>query len=139
MQKLKKIPVKTKAGTFALEFSAKGLYAVKFPRRCPPLIPGIQVRIPGIRRVDMSGYTPFQQRIYRALIKVPAGKTVTYEELARKAGRPKACRAVGSAMRKNRLPIVIPCHRVVCSSGKLGEYSAGQTWKRFLLRLESAI
>ena len=65
------------------------------------------------KKLDLSGYTPFQLKVYAVLRKVPAGKTVTYGELAKRAGYPGAARAVGTAMRKNRLPIVIPCHRVI--------------------------
>lgn len=87
-------------------------------------------------RLDLSGFTPFQREVYTALRKVPAGKAVTYGELAKRAGYPGAARAVGTAMKKNRLPIVIPCHRVVPASGGTGAYSAGIQWKRFLLEYE---
>ena len=87
-------------------------------------------------RLDLAGYTPFQLKVYAALRRVPAGRTVTYGELAKRAGYPGAARAVGSAMKKNRLPIVIPCHRVVKADGLLGQYSAGIRWKRILLEHE---
>ena len=83
--------------------------------------------------LDLSSYSLFQKKVYLALRKVPAGKVITYGELAKRAGYPGAARAVGSAMEKNRLPIVIPCHRVVPLKGGLGEYSAGKQWKRWLL------
>ena len=91
------------------------------------------------RKLDLTGYTPFQRKVYAVLRKVPAGKTVTYGELAKRAGYPGAARAIGTAMKKNRLPIVIPCHRVIPRSGGLGEYSAGKKWKRYLLRGESLL
>lgn len=83
----------------------------------------------------------FHQKVYKALVQdVPTGSTVTYGELAELAGNPKAARAVGTAMRKNPLPIIVPCHRVVQSGGGLGGYMGhgeeGQKMKRWLLRHE---
>lgn len=84
---------------------------------------------------------PFHRRVYKALCKIPAGKTVTYAELARLAGSPGAARAVGQAMAKNPYPVKIPCHRVVASNGGLGGYSGrgGLTAKRKLLKQEGVI
>ncbi len=70
------------------------------------------------------------------LIRVPFGEVVTYGDLARLAGRPRAARAVGTAMAKNPIPIVVPCHRVVPAAGGLGGYGGGVDTKRFLLGLE---
>ncbi len=124
-----------------LEFSPKGLYAVRFPSKMPDSTPPARWGGFGKKRLklDLTGYTPFQRRVYAALRKVPAGKTITYGELAKRAGYPGAARAVGSAMRKNRLPIVIPCHRVIQGDGSLGAYSAGVKWKRFLLECEKVL
>jgi len=80
--------------------------------------------------------TPFQKKVFSTLRKVPAGRVITYGELAKRAGYAGAARAVGTAMKKNRLPIVIPCHRVISSDGSLGQYSAGIKWKRHLLKYE---
>lgn len=84
---------------------------------------------------------PFHRKVYLALCKVPAGKTVTYAELARRAGSPGAARAVGQAMAKNPWPVVIPCHRVVAGNGRLGGYSGrgGVATKRKLLQLEGVV
>jgi len=87
-------------------------------------------------KMNLSGFTVFERKVYRVLCRVPAGKVVTYGGLAKRAGYTGAARAVGNAMRKNRLPIVIPCHRVIPVSGGLGEYSAGKKWKRRLLEHE---
>ena len=84
--------------------------------------------------LKISG-TAFQQAVYRALIQVPFGQTTTYGLLAAQAGYPGAARAVGTAMRNNRLVIVVPCHRVLAAGG-LGGYSCGLEIKRRLLRLE---
>ena len=85
--------------------------------------------------------TSFQQRIVAALRNVRYGETVSYAELARRAGSPKAARAVGNAMANNSLPIVIPCHRVIASGGRLGGFSApqGLTMKRRLLAMEFGV
>ena len=69
--------------------------------------------------------TPYRQKVLEELIKVPFGETVSYGELAKRTGNPKASRAVGSAMRTNPIVIIIPCHRVLQADGSLGNYSAG--------------
>lgn len=79
--------------------------------------------------------TPFQIRVWDALQTIPYGQTVTYGQLAREIGAPDACRAVGGAVGKNPLLILIPCHRVVASNG-LGGFREGLDCKRRLLALE---
>lgn len=87
--------------------------------------------------VDISSGTGFQQEIWTTLRKIPWGKTCTYAELARLAGlSDKYARAVGQALKKNPIPIIIPCHRVLNSDLSLGGFSAGLEWKKKLLRLE---
>ena len=85
--------------------------------------------------------TPFQRKVYEALLKIPRGQVRTYAQVARAIGRPAATRAVGQALKKNRWAPAIPCHRVISSDGKLGGYSApgGLAQKRRLLRREGAI
>jgi len=80
--------------------------------------------------------TPFQAAVYAALARVPYGRVVSYRELAAMAGRPLAWRATGSAMAANPLPVILPCHRVVCNDGRLGQYGDDPRWKARLLRLE---
>lgn len=89
-------------------------------------------------RVDLAGLTPFQQSVLRAVARVPRGEVATYAEIARRIDRPKAARAVGQALRRNPIPIVIPCHRVLASNGGLGGYTGrgGVRTKRQLLSLE---
>lgn len=85
--------------------------------------------------LDLRG-TPFQLLVWEALRRVPYGCVTTYQELARSLGLPRGARAVGTALRANPLPIIIPCHRVVASDGSLGGYRAGVQYKRELLSLE---
>jgi len=87
-------------------------------------------------RIDWAGCTVFERKVLQALRRIPRGKTVTYGALARAAGCPKAARAVGGVMRRNRLPVILPCHRVVRACGVLGGYSRGTGWKRILLSIE---
>ena len=82
--------------------------------------------------------TQFQRQVWEELRKVPYGGTVSYGELARRVGRPKAARAVGQANHNNPIPIIIPCHRVVGSGGALTGYAGGLEIKEKLLRLEGA-
>ena len=80
--------------------------------------------------------TSFQQRVWEELQQIPYGKQISYQELARRAGNPKAYRAAGSANGKNQIFIIVPCHRVVQSGGDIGGYAYGTEMKRFLLQLE---
>jgi methylated-DNA-[protein]-cysteine S-methyltransferase len=89
-------------------------------------------------RVDLSGLTPFHRRVLAAAASVPAGQVVSYGEIARRIGRPGGSRAVGQALGRNPVPIVIPCHRVIAAGGRIGGYGGGLTIKRKLLRLEGA-
>jgi methylated-DNA-[protein]-cysteine S-methyltransferase len=81
--------------------------------------------------------TPFQQRVWAALREIPYGETTPYGELAAAIGRPAASRAVGHANGHNPISIIVPCHRVIGSSGGLTGYGGGLPRKRFLLALES--
>ncbi|MBK6806172.1 MAG: methylated-DNA--[protein]-cysteine S-methyltransferase [Betaproteobacteria bacterium] len=80
--------------------------------------------------------TAFQQSVWRAIAKVPAGRTASYGDLARRIGRPSAVRAVGAAVGRNPLSVVVPCHRIVGSDGSLTGYAGGLERKRALLALE---
>jgi methylated-DNA-[protein]-cysteine S-methyltransferase len=85
--------------------------------------------------LDLVG-TEFQVQAWRALCRIPFGKTISYGQQAAKIKKPKAFRAVGSANGKNPIPIIVPCHRVVSSDGSLGGYSLGLKMKKQLLALE---
>ncbi|MGQ9703360.1 MAG: methylated-DNA--[protein]-cysteine S-methyltransferase [Actinomycetota bacterium] len=82
------------------------------------------------------GLTEFQRRVYRAVLSIPHGSTLSYQKVAEMAGYPRAARAVGNAMRRNPFPVIIPCHRVIRSYGSLGEYSGPTGMKERLLRQE---
>jgi methylated-DNA-[protein]-cysteine S-methyltransferase len=85
---------------------------------------------------DLTGVPRFQHSVLRALARVPFGRAVTYGDIAHKIGNPRAARAVGGALNRNPIPIVLPCHRVVGSTGKLVGYGGGLERKRALLELE---
>jgi O-6-methylguanine DNA methyltransferase len=85
--------------------------------------------------LDLRG-SAFQRQVWKELLKIPYGQVISYGEMARRIGRPGACRAVGSANGSNPLPIVVPCHRVIGSNGKLTGYGGGVAMKSFLLQLE---
>jgi O-6-methylguanine DNA methyltransferase len=156
---LNAVPIQTAAGVFTACFSERGLTQLDFPgstrlatraatdssakvgewaalaqtaldsiwlaqqpRELPPL--------------DVTSGTEFQQQVWSALRRIGIGRTKTYSELAREIGSPGAARAVGSACGANPIPLLIPCHRVVASGGKLGGFSAGLDWKQRLLAVE---
>ena len=79
---------------------------------------------------------PFYQKVLNIVNKIPHGKYLSYQEVATKAGNSKASRAAGSANARNPIPIIIPCHRVLASGGKLGGYGGGIKIKKYLLKLE---
>mgnify|MGYP003441345105 CR=1 FL=1 len=80
--------------------------------------------------------TEFQKKVWKELIKIPYGETRSYKEIAKAIGNENASRAVGNANNKNKLAIVIPCHRVIGKDGGLGGYSYGLNKKDYLLKLE---
>jgi len=82
--------------------------------------------------------TAFQQAVWGTLLKIPAGKTMTYAEVAKAIKNPKAVRAVGSACGANPIPLLVPCHRVVASNGGLGGFGGGLPLKEKLLKVEKA-
>ena len=88
--------------------------------------------------LDLRGLPAFTLSVLDELARVPYGETTTYGTLAARIGHPRAARAVGTVMNRNRIPIVLPCHRVVGSSGDLTGYAGGLDVKRTLLELEGA-
>ena len=83
--------------------------------------------------------TPFQRRVWSALLEIPYGETTSYGELARRIGSPRAMRAVGLANGRNPVAVIVPCHRVIGANGTLTGYGGGLERKRLLLELESRL
>ncbi len=117
-----------------------GILKVVKERLCGLTRQGSRLSHSAMQKIDIQKLkgTPFQKKIWQALIKIPKGKTVTYTELARKIGKPKSVRAVANAVGTNPCAPMIPCHRVVRSDGSLGGYSGkgGVKTKRKLLLKE---
>jgi methylated-DNA-[protein]-cysteine S-methyltransferase len=81
--------------------------------------------------------TDFQERVWQEIARVPFGQTISYSELARRAGNPQAIRAAGTNTGRNPLAIFIPCHRILAKDGGIGGFAGGLEWKRYLLKLEN--
>ena len=160
---IRTVPIPTVAGEFVAHFSERGLAGLDFPGRrhrpqpqhedaaaadIPELPQWERLTANALRSLlagkppgtlppfDWRGATEFQQSIWRALLRIPLGQTSTYAEVASTAGHPRAVRAAGSACGANPIPVLVPCHRVVASGGKLGGFSGGLDWKRRLLGRE---
>ncbi len=86
--------------------------------------------------IHLSDVPPFHRKVLMAARRIPYGRTLTYGELARRAGSPRAARAAGQAMAHNPVPLIVPCHRVVAAGGGLGGFGGGLSLKRRLLALE---
>lgn len=88
-------------------------------------------------KLDLEGYTPFEQRVWAVTSRIPYGETRPYSWVAKEVGSPRAYRAVGAALAKNPIPIIIPCHRVLRKDGSLGGYGGGLDMKKRLLEMEA--
>jgi methylated-DNA-[protein]-cysteine S-methyltransferase len=89
-------------------------------------------------KIDLSRATPFEQAVWKATQNIPYGETRSYSWIARKIEKPRAPRAVGQALGRNPMPVIIPCHRILASDGSLGGFGGGLEMKQFLLSLESS-
>jgi AraC family transcriptional regulator, regulatory protein of adaptative response / methylated-DNA-[protein]-cysteine methyltransferase len=160
-RELIRVPIPTAAGTFTAHFSELGLARLDFPSNVPPAsrreeivdpisawttqtAAAVEAILSGqppaeIPPLDLRAGTEFQQRVWSALRAIRAGDTRSYGELARELQAPGATRAVGSACGANPIPLLIPCHRVVASGGKLGGFSGGLDWKKRLLAAEGVL
>jgi O-6-methylguanine DNA methyltransferase len=158
--------LKTRFGVLNLASSERGLLYVAFPGRKGAMrswlarfAPGARIKkdrranarvekqlreyLEGRRRafdlpLDLRG-TPFQKKVWRALTRIPCGRTASYGAIARKVGNPGAARAVGGANNSNPAPIVVPCHRVIGSDGSLTGFGGGIGLKKKLLELEGCV
>jgi methylated-DNA-[protein]-cysteine S-methyltransferase len=149
----------TPVGSLKLSFTDRGLAALEFAGEGAVLAPAQDALPPHLKpiieaakreliayfqgsRTDFSSLaldphgTPFQLRVWQELQRIPFGHTISYGELARRVGNPKAARAVGQANGCNPIPIIVPCHRVINAGGGLGGYSSGLDRKRWLLQHE---
>ncbi|MFC5747556.1 methylated-DNA--[protein]-cysteine S-methyltransferase [Actinomadura rugatobispora] len=108
------------------------------PADRPPagLVPALRTGRPGGLRLDLRGLSDFEAAVLRATATIPRGQTRPYAWVARQAGNPKAVRAAGSALGRNPVPLLIPCHRVTRSDGTIGQYVFGAQAKEHLLRAE---
>ncbi len=147
----------TAAGVCLLEFTDRRMLEAQFAtvRKLfdGPIVPGCNAHLELLQE-ELAAYfagtlrsfsvpltypgTPFQRRVWEALLAIPYGETRSYEALAAAIGEPKAVRAVGRANGLNRIAILIPCHRVVNKNGQLGGYGGGLRRKQYLLDLERA-
>jgi methylated-DNA-[protein]-cysteine S-methyltransferase len=120
-----------------------GARVLRAPRALDPIRRELDEYFEGRRTsfdlpVDLRGRADFTRVVLEQLAQVPFGQVTTYGELAARAGRPRAARAVGTVMNRNPIPIVLPCHRVIGASGDLVGYGGGLDRKRKLLDLEHA-
>lgn len=113
---------------------------VRDPNAVAPVLTQLRERLNGEREdldmpLDLCG-TPFFKKVWEVMQQVPWGETWSYQELARRAGRPKAVRAAASACARNPIGILVPCHRIISSDGGMGGYGGGLDMKRKLLESE---
>jgi len=155
-------PIPTRTGRFIATFSDRELAALAFPAGpsspldeavartpLPPRVAGwarltraaLTDALAGqppaeLPPLDLSTGTEFQQGVWQAMLRIATGDTRSYGQIAADIGRPKAVRAVGQACGANPVPVLVPCHRVTASGGRLGGFSSGLEWKRKLLAFE---
>jgi O-6-methylguanine DNA methyltransferase len=156
-----RLPIPTKDGTFVASYSAMGLCRLEFPKKgnreailvdVPKQVAGwhkatvralervLTGREPGeLPPLDLSGGTDFQQRVWREMLRIQAGRTTHYGAIAQAIGKPGASRAVGGACGANPIPVLVPCHRVLAANQRLGGFSGGLHWKRLLLEREGTL
>jgi methylated-DNA-[protein]-cysteine S-methyltransferase len=141
----------TERGLTALEFAGDNSLSLRHDETLPQhLMPHIEAARRALTAyfqgdptalasltLDPRG-TAFQLRVWQELRRIPYGTTISYAELARRVGNPKASRAVGQANAMNPIPLIIPCHRVINADGSVGGYSSGPDRKRWLLHHERA-
>jgi methylated-DNA-[protein]-cysteine S-methyltransferase len=137
-----RLVIDRRGSLIGLQFHARSKGRPTSPAAARGIIQQLAEYFSGARRrfdvpMQLHG-TPFQQRVWRALARIPYGKKVSYGDIAREIGKPNAARAVGQAVGSNPLPIIIPCHRVIAGDGTLGGFGGGLATKRQLLTLESA-
>ena len=147
--------VKVKPGWVRVSYSKNGIKEVFFPTKkspyCRSINPPLFVKKAGKQLqsyyngknlkftvpLDLSGFKKFELAVWRATKTIPYGQTRSYEWIAKCIGKPKAARAVGNALGRNPVPVIIPCHRAIRKDGTLGGFGGGAGWKKYLLKLET--
>ncbi len=162
---LKYITFKIDMGWIGILSSAKGLLNITLPQHSDPearhllgdslnratwsphsfedLVKRLSIYFNGhkvafLDKLDLSRATPFQREVWEINRLIPYGETRSYAWVAEQIKKPRAARAVGQALSKNPLPIIVPCHRVLASNGKLGGFTGGLEMKKHLLLLENS-
>ncbi|MES1180602.1 MAG: MGMT family protein [Verrucomicrobiota bacterium] len=154
------ISIPTADGNYVAHYSEKGLAGLDWPTKKAARVVSSNPRAPlqilrwhrvtaealksvlagraakNLPPLDWTGKTEFQQAVWREMLKIPAGKTRSYGEVAERIGRPKAVRAVGGACGANPIPVLVPCHRILAANQKIGGFSGGLDRKRSLLARE---
>lgn len=138
---LREIRLSDREAPSRAEMRARGWKLVRRPRWTNPLKKTLESYLRGTEHrldvpLDLAAGTSFQRKVWEAARTIPYGVASSYEDVARRAGYPRASRAVGNALGANPVPIVVPCHRVIHADRSIGGFSSGLTWKRFLLELE---
>lgn len=129
---------------FDRELRSRGFAPRPDPEVAAPVVRELEEYFAGARsrfdiRFDLSGVTPFTRSVLEATAAVPYGRLSTYADIARQIGKPGASRAVGNALGRNPIPVIVPCHRIVKSDAGIGGYTGGLDIKRTLLRLEGTM
>jgi methylated-DNA-[protein]-cysteine S-methyltransferase len=164
-KELKAIVFDTDIGRVGILSSSRGILAVALPgfrgekamesweKKADYIVPSSQLEnlinrleryLKGSRvdfpdRLDLSGATPFQRNVWQVTRLIPYGETRSYSWLARQVDCPRAARAVGQALGKNPMPVLIPCHRVISGNGAVGGFSGGSVLKKRLLEIENHV
>jgi len=154
------LPLPTDDGVFLAAYSEEGLAGLAFPANRPaktaaeppPRVArwhqqatrAVHAVLAGkpprsLPPFDLRAGTEFRRQVWAALQRIPVGQTISYADLARAAGQPRAARAAGGACGANPIPVLIPCHRVLATDGGLGGFTAGLAWKRKLLAREGVV
>lgn len=129
-------------GNYSELLSSFVKYDFRIVRSSSPLEKQLREYFNGSRRkfelnLVLNG-TTYQQKVWKELLKVPYGKTISYGELARRVGNPRGARSVGMSVHLNPVGIIVPCHRVIMSNGRIGGYASGVYRKKWLLEHEGS-
>jgi len=158
-KRIYELPVSTSDGQFIAIYNEAGLCGLEFPSAAHRRMTGGGQVPPQVRRwnavtakalrvalagraakvlppLDLTSGTAFQQQVWKTLRQIACGRSRSYGEVARAVRRPRAVRAVGGACGANPIPVLVPCHRVLAASQRLGGFSGGLAWKRRLLARE---